>query len=253
MKHQGRTVLVTGGAQGIGKAIAKTALARGLQVLIVDRDQAAGQETISELGAQGEIRFQDADVAQESDVQRMIQGALDHFGRLDYLVNNAGIMIRKPVTELSYAEWRQVLSVNLDSIFLAAKYATPYLRAQGGAMVNIASTRGLMSEPDTEAYSASKGGIIALTHALAISLGPAVRVNCISPGWIEVSEWKKQAQRHAPNLRPEDQAQHPAGRVGRPEDVASMVMYLLSEEAGFITGANFVLDGGMTRKMIYYD
>ena len=120
-------------------------------------------------------------------------------------------------------------------------------------MVNIASTRGLMSEPDTEAYSASKGGIIALTHALAISLGPAVRVNCISPGWIEVSEWKKQGQRHAPDLRPEDQAQHPAGRVGRPEDVASLVMYLLSEEAGFITGANFVLDGGMTRKMIYYD
>jgi NAD(P)-dependent dehydrogenase (short-subunit alcohol dehydrogenase family) len=108
-----------------------------------------------------------------------------------------------------------------------------------------------MSEPNTEAYSATKGGILALTHALAISLGPDIRVNCISPGWIEVSEWQKQATRKEPELSEQDHQQHPAGRVGKPEDIASLAVYFASPEAAFITGANFVIDGGMTKKMIY--
>jgi len=118
-------------------------------------------------------------------------------------------------------------------------------------VVNIASTRALQSEPHTEAYAASKGGLVALTHALAVSLGPAVRVNCISPGWIDTSAWQPRGQERTSALRPEDHAQHPAGRVGRPEDVAILCAYLVSDAAGFVTGQNFVIDGGMTRKMIY--
>jgi NAD(P)-dependent dehydrogenase (short-subunit alcohol dehydrogenase family) len=120
-----------------------------------------------------------------------------------------------------------------------------------GSIVNIASTRALQSEANTEAYSASKGGVVALTHALAVSLGPDIRVNCISPGWIAVDDWKKSARRKQPVLRPEDHAQHPVGRVGHPEDIAALAAYLISSKASFITGQNFVVDGGMTKKMIY--
>jgi len=132
-----------------------------------------------------------------------------------------------------------------------AKHAVPHLRAARGVIVNIASTRALQSEPHTEAYSASKGGLVALTHALAISLGPDVRVNCVSPGWIDTRSWTKRSRRSSDPLPPEDHAQHPAGRVGTPGDVAELVLYLISDRAGFVTGQNFVADGGMTRKMIY--
>jgi NAD(P)-dependent dehydrogenase (short-subunit alcohol dehydrogenase family) len=157
-------------------------------------------------------------------------------------VGNAGIMVRKPVTELGLDEWRRVLDTNLTAAFLLAKHAAGHLRRARGAIVTIASTRALQSEPGTEAYSASKGGLVALTHALAVSLGPEVRVNCVSPGWIDTA---------GEPLSNADHEQHPAGRVGRPEDVAALVDWLLGPESGFVTGANFVLDGGMTRKMVY--
>jgi len=127
------------------------------------------------------------------------------------------------------------------------------LRAAQGAIVNVASTRALQSEPHTEAYSAAKGGVVALTHALAMSLGPAVRVNCVSPGWIDVRAWRKTTRRDTTPLSGADHAQHPVGRAGKPEDVAGLIAWLLSEEAGFVTGQNFVIDGGMTRKMIYVE
>jgi NAD(P)-dependent dehydrogenase (short-subunit alcohol dehydrogenase family) len=141
--------------------------------------------------------------------------------------------------------------VNLTGAFLMAKHAAPHLRQVRGAIVNVASTRALQSEANTEAYSASKGGLVALTHALAVSLGPDVRINCVSPGWIDVSGWQKVANRKPATLSDADHAQHPAGRVGTPEDIAEMVAYLLSDAAGFVTGQNFVVDGGMTKKMIY--
>jgi NAD(P)-dependent dehydrogenase (short-subunit alcohol dehydrogenase family) len=145
------------------------------------------------------------------------------------------------------------MATNLTGPFLCSKHAIPLLRCVNGTIVNIASTRALQSEPHTEAYSASKGGVVALTHALAVSLGPEIRVNCVSPGWIAVEEWRKKATRKPIALTVNDHAQHPAGRVGRPEDVAAMVAWLISAQAGFVTGQNFVVDGGMTRKMIYVD
>lgn len=246
-----RTAVVTGGAQGIGKATAQRLLRQGYRVVIADVDEEAGCASERELSSLGETRFARTDVAREDDVMRLTEQTLAAFDHLDALVNNAGFGISKPLEALTLAEWNRVLGVNLTGAFLCAKHAAPHLRSAKGAIINIASTRALQSEADTEAYAASKGGLVALTHALAISLGPDVRVNSISPGWIDVSVWKARPQRRPADITEEQHAQHPVGRVGRPDDIAAMAAYLLSEQAGFITGQNFVVDGGMTRKMIY--
>jgi NAD(P)-dependent dehydrogenase (short-subunit alcohol dehydrogenase family) len=227
--------LVTGGAHGIGAAIAARLAESGARVIIADKER--GEEKTGT-----GIRPVACDVADEAAVASLIGDIQRTEGRLDMLVCNAGIMIRKPIAELTFMEWNSVLATNLTSTFLLAKAAEHMLRRTRGAILTIASTRAHMSEPDTESYAASKGGLLALTHALAISFGPDIRVNCISPGWIDVKNEK---------LRPEDHAQHPAGRVGRPEDVASIAAWLLGRESGFVTGTEFIIDGGMTRKMIY--
>lgn len=247
-----RSVVVTGGAQGIGKGIARRFLREGARVYLMDNDGEAGAEAAEELaGLGGEARFFQGDVAREEDVQCLAQALEADGGGLDVLVNNAGVGAFKPLAELSLQDWNRVLGVNLTGAFLCSKYLAPLLARRRGAIVNIASTRALMSEPGSEAYAASKGGLVALTHALALSLGPAVRVNCISPGWIEVSAWKKRGTRSEPQLSETDHRQHPAGRVGRPEDVAALAAFLAAPENDFISGANYVVDGGMTRRMIY--
>jgi NAD(P)-dependent dehydrogenase (short-subunit alcohol dehydrogenase family) len=226
-----KTVLVTGGAQGIGRAIALHLAGRGWQVAIADVQR------------NKDFFHRRTDVSSEAQVRECVRAVLKRFGRLDALVNNAGLTgpVDGPVEKLSLARWNRRIGVNLTGAFLMAKHCAPYLRRARGAIVNIASTRALQSEPDTEAYAASKGGLVALTHALALSLGPQVRVNCVSPGWIS----------HRPVRRKKDHAQHPVGRVGRDVDVAELVAYLVSDAAGFVTGQNFVIDGGMTKKMIY--
>ena len=224
--------LVTGGASGIGAAIATRLANDGAAVVIADRAPASIPNTRSVI----------CDVANEAEVQNLIAGIGETEAGLTGLVCNAGFMIRKPIAELTLAEWNSVLATNLTSIFLLVRAAERLLRASHGSILTIASTRAHMSEPDTESYSASKGGLLALTHALAISLGPDIRVNCISPGWIN--------SRNDP-LSAADHAQHPAGRVGKVEDIAALAAFLLRPEAGFITGSEFIVDGGMTRKMIY--
>lgn len=249
--NNARVAIVTGGGQGIGKSIVKRLLYDCWNVVIAEADQEAGRETLEEYHGIGESVIIHTDVSDESSVRSMVKETVATFRRIDALINNAGIFINKPIGKLSLAEWNKVLGVNLTGMFLCSKYSSPHLKKSKGAIVNIASTRALMSEPDTEAYSASKGGVVALTHSLALSLGPEVRVNCISPGWVDVSGWKKRRVRKAVKLSEMDNKQHPAGRVGIPEDIAALADYLISSEACFITGANFVVDGGMTRKMIY--
>lgn len=253
MSLQNKVAIVTGGGQGIGKALAKRFLEERMKVVIADIDEEAGKETEAEFKHLGSIRFFNADVSDEDSVQNLIIETKRSFDGIDVLVNNAARSDpnNAPITELSLEDWNKILSINLTGAFLCTKHSVTHLKKNKGTIINIASTRALMSEANTEAYSAAKGGILALTHALAISLGPDIRVNCISPGWIEVSEWKKQATRHKPELIEQDHKQHPVGRVGKPEDVASLAVYLASPEATFITGENLVIDGGMTKKMIY--
>ncbi|MBE9607060.1 SDR family oxidoreductase [Acetobacteraceae bacterium H6797] len=228
-----RTVLITGAASGIGLAAAERMLGEGWRVVIADR---------AERGPGIAARYVRTDVSDEAAVTALIDGIEKEEGRLDGLVCNAGFMIRKPIAELSLAEWSSVLATNLTSTFLLVKAGEALLRAAKGSVVTIASTRAHQSEPDTESYAASKGGLLALTHALAISLGPDIRVNCVSPGWIDTK---------GEPLRPQDHTQHPVGRVGRPADTAALIAWLLGRESGFVTGSEFVIDGGMTRKMIY--
>ncbi len=228
--------LVTGGARGIGRAIVDRLVADGARVCAFDVIAARGGP---------DLRFERGDVSRERDVSRAIAAAVRWGGRLDGVVNNAGLADPDvgPPEELARATWQRFLDVNLTGAFRVAKHAIPALRRARGSIVNIASTRALQSEADTIAYAASKGGLVALTHALAASVGPEIRVNCISPGWIVTDPRAR--------LSKKDHAQHWVGRAGVPADIASLAAWLLSEQAGFVTGANYVVDGGMTRKMIY--
>jgi NAD(P)-dependent dehydrogenase (short-subunit alcohol dehydrogenase family) len=233
--------LITGGAKGIGRAIARHLVSSRWQVSIIDLPDSGLHRTFAR---ERHVFAIEADVRDEEIAPEAVEATVRRFGRLDGIVCNAGIMIRKPLRQLTLADWRRVLDTNLTAAFLLARAAERPLRRARGAIVTIASTRALMSEPNTESYSASKGGLLALTHALAVSLAPDVRVNCVSPGWIETKDYA--------GLRRKDHEQHSAGRVGRPEDVAELVGWLLNgKRSGFVTGANFVIDGGMTRKMIY--
>jgi NAD(P)-dependent dehydrogenase (short-subunit alcohol dehydrogenase family) len=253
MNLKGKVGIVTGGGQGIGKGIVKRFLEEGVYVVIAEIDKAAGEETEAQVKHLGPVRFIRTDVRDEESVKSCVASVVRESGRLDALVSNAGIAHAEqgPIGTLSLEDWNLMISTHLTGCFLCSKHASPYLRKTHGSIVNIASTRAFQSEPNTEAYAAAKGGIVALTHALAISLGPDVRVNCIAPGWIDVRAWKKGSRESPSELRTVDHAQHPVGRVGKPEDIAALAAFLLSDQAGFITGQTFIVDGGMMRKMVY--
>lgn len=253
--EQPRRALVTGAARGIGRGIARRLLEDGLAVCLADVDEDALADAADEYAVLGRLVTHRIDVSREESVSTGVARAVADLGGLDVVVNNAGVADPEsgPVDRLDLADWRRVLDTNLTGPLLVVKHAVSHLRRArgGGVVVNIASSRAVQSEPGTEAYAASKGGLVALTHALAVSLGPAVRVHCVSPGWIDTSDYAPRAERRPARLRKVDHEQHPVGRVGRPEDVAALCAWLASDQAGFATGQNYVLDGGMTRKMIY--
>ncbi|RUT29897.1 glucose 1-dehydrogenase [Paenibacillus zeisoli] len=247
MSYEGKVVVVTGAANGIGRSIAVAYAAEGASVVLADIQEAEGAAAAAALRQEGRNAvFASCDVRKEEDIIRLIQETVQEFGRIDILINNAGVSRWKSPYELKLEEWDDVLNTNVRSCFLAAREAARHMTELGipGSVVNISSTRAVMSEPNSEAYAASKGAINSLTHAMAISLGKdGIRVNSISPGWIETQDYE--------SLRPEDHQQHPAGRVGKPADIARACLYLTHPDNTFITGANLVIDGGMTRKMIY--
>ncbi len=251
------TVLITVAARGRGRGMAVRLLAARWNVLLADVLVAEGRRAAVELnrdakGLGPRAEFVRCDVSSEAQVAAAVRRALKIFGRLDALVNNAGIAnaYNSPVEKLPLTEWNRKLAVNLTGPMLCAKHAAPYLRRapDGGAIVNISSTRALQAEPNGEAYNSTKAGLLGLTRSLAVSLGPRVRVNAICPGWIDL----RPAKASAVAAKREKHAQHPAGRVGRPEDIAELAWFLLdASRSGFITGQTFVCDGGMTVKMVY--
>ena len=242
-----KTVIVTGAGNGIGKGVALLYGEKGANVVVADIDEKAGSQTAKAINEQGGIAlFVPTDVRQEKDLVRLMETAHCTFGRIDILINNAGKILFKTPYELTVDEWDDVINTNLRSVFIGSREAAKYMRQNmdGGSIVNIASTRAIMSEPNSESYAATKGGIVAITHALAASFSQdRITVNAISPGWIETGDYDK--------LTKTDHEQHLSRRVGKPDDIARACLYLTAEENDFVTGINLIVDGGMTRKMIY--
>ncbi len=226
MDFKDKIAVVTGGAQGIGRCIAEEFRKAGATVCVIDKQP--GDHFVGDLA--------DKDV-----LERFAKEVVDKYGHVDFLINNA-LPLMRGLAECSYEEFQYALSVGVTAPFYLAKLFALHF-AEGAAIVNISSSRDRMSQPQTESYTAAKGGIAALTHALAVSLAGKVRVNSISPGWIDTQYTVYEGP---------DAVQHPAGRVGNPLDIANMVLYLCSDKAGFITGENICIDGGMTRQMIYH-
>jgi NAD(P)-dependent dehydrogenase (short-subunit alcohol dehydrogenase family) len=226
LDFKNKVAVVTGGARGIGKCIGEQFEASGATVCVIDlldNDYFVG------------------DLADKQVLEAFVSKVIADYGRIDYLINNAAPQM-VGITNGSYEEFENALKVGVTAPFYLAKLFAPHF-AEGASIVNISSSRDRMSQPETESYTAAKGGIAALTHALAVSLAGKVRVNSISPGWIDNNYTVYEGA---------DAVQQPAGRVGNPKDIANMVLYLCSNAAGFITGENICIDGGMTKQMIYH-
>jgi NAD(P)-dependent dehydrogenase (short-subunit alcohol dehydrogenase family) len=247
MSFSDKVVIVTGASNGIGRVIARTYARKGANVVLADIDEETGMKITSEIMENGgSAIFVKTDVRKEEDIQKLIDTTESNFKTIDIVINNAGKGMFKSPYDVTLEEWDDVINTNLRSVFLCSREAAKVMRRNkaGGAIVNIASTRAFMSEPYSEAYAATKGGIVSLTHALAASFSEdRITVNAISPGWIETGDYSQ--------LRMVDHDQHFSKRVGKPDDIAGACLYLTSENNNFVTGTNLTIDGGMTRKMIY--
>ena len=226
MEHKDKVAIVTGGAHGIGKCIAETFRKRGAAVAVIDVRE--GDHFVG-------------DISRKEVLEAFADDIISRYGKVDYIINNA-LPLMKGLDECSWEEFQYAMAVGVTAPFYLTKLLSPHL-AEGASIVNISSSRDRMSQPQTESYTAAKGGIAALTHALAVTLRGKARVNSISPGWIDMDYKEYDGA---------DAVQQPAGRVGNPMDIANMVLFLCSDKAGFITGENICIDGGMTRQMIYH-
>jgi len=251
MNFENKVCVITGAANGIGRCIAHEFTKRGSKVAFIDMDKSNGEKVlayIKESGSDG--LFYCGDIAEEEVLTNFADEVIKAYGRIDYLINNACLSRKGILTGCSYDDFNYVLKVGITAPYMLSRLFLDHFN-QNGVVVNIASTRAFMSQQDTESYSAAKGGISALTHALAVSLSGKVRVNSVSPGWIDVSSDSVEdcSRKH----RKVDKIQHPAHRIGIPLDIARAVMFLCDEDNGFITGENINVDGGMTKLMIYND
>ena len=244
MEDKQSVVVVTGAANGIGREIAKHYGELGANVILVDQDRKGGEEAAATLKDKGvNALFLEGDVGEEATALHVMDVIRERFGHLDILINNAGVSAFVPLLEMTTEQWDHVIHSNLRSVFLFAREGSK-LMGENGCIINIASTRAFQSEPDSEAYAATKGGIVALTHALSASLAERkIRVNAISPGWIETRDYGK--------LSKTDHEQHFSKRVGTPADIARLCLFLSDSRNDFINGENIIVDGGMTKKMIY--
>lgn len=233
MRFQDKVAVITGASHGIGRAINEQFREQGAKTAVIDLEDAGIPCSF----------FWQGDIAEREVLEQFAEEVSRRFGRVDYLINNAMMTRGGLLGGCSYDDFLYAQRVGVAAPYYLTKLLEPYF-APGGAIVNLSSTRAFQSQADTESYSAAKGGITALTHALAASLSGRIRVNSISPGWIDTT---------GSSFGPEDMRQHPAGRVGKPADIAAMALYLCSEEAGFITGENIRIDGGMSRLMVYHD
>lgn len=251
MRFKDKVCVITGGANGIGACMVREFAAAGARVAFIDIDRAGGErllETIVSGGGSG--LFFHGDIAEEDTLKSFAGKVTDEYHHIDILINNACLSKKGILTGCSYDDFNYVLQVGITAPYMLTKLFSGYF-SDKGSVVNISSTRAFMSQIDTESYSAAKGGITALTHALAISLAGRVRVNSVSPGWIDTNANNDPdyAKYHSEG----DKLQHPAGRVGNPMDIARAVMFLCDEENSFITGENITVDGGMTKQMIYHN
>ncbi len=250
MRLKDRVAIVTGSSKGIGEGIARVFSQEGAKVAVVCRTEDAGGKMAEELGAsEGRAIFLKTDVTSSEDVQHMIDTTVRTFGKLDILVNNAGYHISKNVEETTEKEWGFIINTNLRSTFLCSKYAMPHLRKTKGNIINISSMVGLVGQPDAGAYSATKGGQIAMSKGMAIDFAPdGIRVNVICPGWIQtplVEDWFSQ-QKDPDAARKYIFGQHPLGRIGTIEECGRAALYLASDDAAFVTGITLNIDGGVT-------
>lgn len=235
-----RVCIVTGGANGIGRRITERLIEEGNFVAIIDTDLAAG-EKLAKLYPLEVFMFYHGDITDQKVMEQFIDELLKLHPTVDILINNACVS-KGGLNSCSYEDFNYILRLGISAPFYLTKLLMPYLN-RNASIINIASTRAFMSQPDTESYTAAKGGIISLTHGMSVTLAGKARVNSISPGWIETGQ---------SNNSSSDLLQHPVGRIGTPDDIADMVLFLCSDKAGFITGQNFTIDGGMTKQMIYH-
>ena len=252
MRFEGKSVLVTGGGSGIGLATALAFAQEGARVAVADLSAERGRHAASSITSKGGVaRFLRGDVSREADARRLVEATVTAFGRLDILFNNAGILIEAPVHTMSAGDWDRVIAVNLRGAFLMAKHAVrAMLRQGGGAIVNTGSVNSLVGDPEATAYCASKAGVALLTKSMALAYAKdGVRVNAVCPGWVETRMFRQEAETRGVTLeayREHAGAQHPIGRIGRPEEIAQVVLFLASEDASYITGTLVVADGGYT-------